>query len=63
MKFTQLDIYRSDDEIILHQDDVGMGDMMINITPDMVDLVCNELQRLKKLCLITESQRSGKNGK
>lgn len=63
MTFTQLDIYRNGGSIFFHQDDVGMGDMTVEITADMVDLVCNELQKLKKQAFITASQGDDENGK
>lgn len=63
MTFTQLEIYRNGKSIFFHQDDAGMGDMTVEITADMVDLVCNELQMLKKQAFITEFQSGdSKNG-
>lgn len=46
MKLKQLDIVVNNNEICLHQENDG-SDNFIVITPEMVDLVCNELQILK----------------
>lgn len=46
MKLKQLDIVVDKNEICLHQENGG-SDNFIAITPEMVDLVCNELQLLK----------------
>lgn len=46
MKIKQLSIVVNGDEIALHQENNG-SDNFIAITPEMVDLVCTELQILK----------------
>lgn len=46
MKLKQLNIVVNNNEICLHQENGG-SDNFIAITPEMVDLVCNELQILK----------------
>lgn len=46
MKLKQLDIVVNNNEICLHQENGG-SDNFVAITPEMVDLVCNELQILK----------------
>lgn len=46
MKLKQLNIVITNGEINLHQESGG-SDNFIAITPEMVDLVCNELQILK----------------
>ena len=46
MKLKQLNIVVDNNEICLHQENGG-SDNFIAITPEMVDLVCNELQILK----------------
>lgn len=46
MKIKQLSIVVNGDEIALHQENNG-SDNFIAITPEMVDLVCSELQLLK----------------
>lgn len=56
MKFTQFEIYESEGEIVfVHDNPIDDSQTVIYITADMVDSVCNELQRLK-----AEIQRSGK---
>ena len=54
MKIKQLNIVVDGNEICLHQENGG-SDNFIAITPEMVDLVCNELQILKSK-LEAESQ-------
>ena len=46
MKLKQLNIVVDNNEICMHQE-IGGSDNFVAITPEMVDLVCNELQILK----------------
>ena len=49
MEFTQLEIIRNDNgHICLIQDDPYGEPQKVFITADMVDLICQELQKLKK---------------
>lgn len=48
MVFTNLNIYREGDDIIIFQDNAESGDDTVYITADMVDCVCAELQKLKE---------------
>jgi len=52
MKFTQLEIRVVGNEIAITQEnfdeDMGVSEDEIRITLEMVDLVCNELQILKR---------------
>ncbi|MBO6105855.1 MAG: hypothetical protein J6O99_08150 [Methanobrevibacter sp.] len=49
MTFNQLTIERSGKEICISQEEAYEDDgcVSIYITPEMVDLICNELQQLK----------------
>jgi hypothetical protein len=51
MKFTQLEIRVVASEIAITQEnldeDIGITEDEIRITPEMVDSVCSELQKLK----------------
>ena len=51
MKFTQLEIRVVASEIAITQEnldeDIGIAEDEIRITPEMVDSVCSELQKLK----------------
>jgi hypothetical protein len=49
MKFEQLEIEPTEEGVIRLAQVDGYGDEhLVVITPDMVDIVCGELQRLKK---------------
>lgn len=60
MHFNQIDIAQTrDNEICISQEDVYAenGAESVYITPEMVDLVCNELQQIKSR--IIKSQENG----
>ena len=49
MVFTNLNIYREEDDIIIFQENAECSDDdTVYITADMVDCVCAELQKLKE---------------
>ena len=60
MKFTQLEIRVVANEIAITQEnldeDMGVSEDEIRITPEMVDSVCIELQRLKAEILSEKNQ-------
>lgn len=59
MKFTQLEIRVVGNEIAITQEnldeDIGVSEDEIRITPEMVDSVCVELQKLKAQ-ILSENQ-------
>ena len=61
MKFTQLEIRVVTNEIALSQEnldeDIGITESEIRITPEMVDSVCNELQKLKTEIICKSQER------
>ena len=48
MVFTNLNIYKKGDYIIIFQDNAECGDNTVYITANMVDCVCAGLKKLKK---------------
>ena len=61
MKFTQLEVRVVANEIALSQEnldeDIGITESEIRITPEMVDSVCNELQKLKTEIICKSQER------